>query len=163
MACRTCRSASRTALPGRATLEIFATDGSAASAPVAFKLTIDAPETDEPDAFAPLLLQAEGATVIDQNTASPPNDNDTQIRGLDNGETASSGKLLDANNLRPGHDTIAFEVTVPAEGIYTLHFRYANGGSSARPLALAIKGTANGSQAFASTGSGDIAWTVWQV
>jgi uncharacterized delta-60 repeat protein len=46
----------------------------------------------------------------------------------------------------------------PSAGEYDLTFRYANGGTSNRPLDLSVNGQRTGSVAFAPTGS----WTTWR-
>jgi hypothetical protein len=56
-------------------------------------------------------------------------------------------------------DFVDWTVSIPTTGYYNMTFRYANGGSTNRPLSLAIDGsTVNSSMAFNSTGS----WTTWK-
>ena len=62
---------------------------------------------------------------------------------------------------RASGDYIEWSVFAAADGPHNLDFRYANGGGSARPLALTINGAAqapNSSVSFAPTGS----WTNWR-
>ena len=56
-------------------------------------------------------------------------------------------------------DYVEFTVNVPSAGRYSLQFRYANGGSSNRPLALSLNGRAMTTMAFQPTGS----WTTWNL
>jgi hypothetical protein len=53
-------------------------------------------------------------------------------------------------------DYVQWTVQAPAAGTYTLLFRYANGGGTDRPLAVAVNGVSH-TVAFAPTGS----WTIW--
>jgi uncharacterized delta-60 repeat protein len=56
-------------------------------------------------------------------------------------------------------DAAAFTVSVPAEGLYDLEFRYANGSAIARSMQLAVNGAvAQAKLAFAPTG----AWATWK-
>lgn len=55
-------------------------------------------------------------------------------------------------------DYVQWTVQAAAAGTYTLMFRYANGGATDRPLAIAVNG-ASRTAAFAPTGS----WTKWDV
>lgn len=52
-------------------------------------------------------------------------------------------------------DYVQWNVQAPADGTYTLAFRYANGGTANRPLDVAVNGTSVGSQPFAPTTSWD--------
>ncbi|MCM3873211.1 MAG: PA14 domain-containing protein [Pyrinomonadaceae bacterium] len=62
--------------------------------------------------------------------------------------------------LNPTGDYIEWTVSVPAAGSYTLDFRYGNGGTTNRPLALRVnQTTVNGSLAFPTTGS----WLTWSI
>lgn len=62
--------------------------------------------------------------------------------------------------INPTGDYIEWTVSVPAAGSYTLDFRYGNGGTTNRPLALSVNQTVvNGSLAFPSTGT----WTNWTI
>ncbi|GAA4622693.1 hypothetical protein GCM10023196_015920 [Actinoallomurus vinaceus] len=54
-------------------------------------------------------------------------------------------------------DYVQWDVDVPADGTYTLLFRYANGGFGDRPLAVAVDGGAASTQQFATTGD----WDTW--
>lgn len=56
-------------------------------------------------------------------------------------------------------DYVEWSFQAPAAGTYTLGFRYANGDTAARPLAVTLDGAADGTLPFASTGG----WTSWQV
>ena len=61
--------------------------------------------------------------------------------------------------LRRTGDYVEFAVHVPTAGDYVLDFRYANGGSSDRPLELKLNGAvARPSLSFAPTGS----WSEWR-
>ncbi|MDH2328263.1 CBM35 domain-containing protein [Cereibacter sp. SYSU M97828] len=116
------------------------------------------------------LVQAEGATVFDASRdgmSQPPalTANDTQVRNASNPEPAGTAGAV--NGLRPGHtgtgyvdmgaatgsagDKVTFDVAVPQAGTYTLHFRYANGGDTNRPLLLSTNGTATGTLPFAKS------------
>jgi hypothetical protein len=105
-----------------------------------------------------IYLQAEDGLVVDQ-VANTTSDNNTQVRDPSNREVVQTGKILDAQGLRPGYsgdgyvdfglnagsagDSLTFlGVNVPEAGTYTLHFRYANGGTAPRPLALTVNGAA---------------------
>jgi hypothetical protein len=60
--------------------------------------------------------------------------------------------------LKTSGESIKWTVSVTEAGKYTLKFRYANGGSFSRPLAIQVNGvTVNASLAFAPSG----AWTTW--
>lgn len=52
-------------------------------------------------------------------------------------------------------DYVQWNVQAPADGTYTLLFRYANGATGNRPLDVAVNGTSLGAQPFAPTGSWD--------
>jgi hypothetical protein len=57
-------------------------------------------------------------------------------------------------------DYVEWTVNAPAAGSFSLQFRYANGGSTNRPLRLAVNGTTvTASLAFAPTGG----WTAWSL
>lgn len=59
-----------------------------------------------------------------------------------------------------GSGYVQWTVNVPTAGTYSLAFRYANGGTGDRPLAIAVNGgTAVASLSFPATG----AWTNWSV
>lgn len=55
------------------------------------------------------------------------------------------------------NDYVQWTVQVPAAGTFTLLFRYANGGSGNRPLAITINGTDVGTLPFAPSGG----WSDW--
>lgn len=55
-------------------------------------------------------------------------------------------------------DYVQWSVQVAAAGTYSLLFRYANGASGDRPLAITVNGAAAGTLPFSTTGS----WTGWQ-
>ena len=54
-------------------------------------------------------------------------------------------------------DYVDWTVQAPADGTYTLLFRYANGGETDRPLDVAVNGSSVGVEPFPSTG----AWDDW--
>jgi hypothetical protein len=56
-------------------------------------------------------------------------------------------------------DYVQWDVTVASAGAYTLSFRYSNGGTASRPLAVAVNGTAVGTLPFAVTSG----WSTWAV
>jgi hypothetical protein len=88
-------------------------------------------------------LQAENATVSGAIIAS-----------AQSGFTGTG--YVDYQN--PSGDFIDWTVSVPSTGSYDLIFRYANGSTANRPLALTIDGvTASGGVAFNPTGM----WTTW--
>ena len=61
--------------------------------------------------------------------------------------------------LNPGDDFVEWTVNIATAGTHTLKFRYANGGTANRPLAISVNGTVvNGNLAFTPTGS----WTAWE-
>jgi hypothetical protein len=63
-----------------------------------------------------------------------------------------------ADYQRASGDWVEFNVDVPADGTYSLDFRFANGSSAARPLELRVDGASAGAVAFAPTGS----WNDWK-
>ncbi|CAD7032253.1 hypothetical protein REJC140_03028 [Pseudorhizobium endolithicum] len=158
-------------------IEIFATDGILQSQPVTFTVAKAAPAA-EPEPFSPYVLQAEDGVVIDQidNVAAPAND--TQIRDADNPESPG-GKVLDASGLRPGStgtgyvdfgsntgsagDSLTLNFEVATAGTYTLHFRYANGGTAPRPLALSVNDSSEGTLNFAHAQGTADPWSHWML
>jgi hypothetical protein len=63
-----------------------------------------------------------------------------------------------ADFLSSTRDYIEWTLDAPSAGEYDLTVRYANGGTSDRPLDLAVNGQRVGRVAFAPTGS----WTTWR-
>jgi alpha-D-xyloside xylohydrolase len=60
--------------------------------------------------------------------------------------------------LNDANDFVEWTVSVAVAGTHTLKFRYANGGTTNRPLAISVDGTVvDASTAFPPTGS----WTTW--
>jgi Carbohydrate binding module (family 6) len=57
------------------------------------------------------------------------------------------------------NDYVQWTVQVPTAGTYTLLFRYANGGSGSRPLAITVNGANAGTLPFAPTGG----WSDWDL
>jgi hypothetical protein len=56
-------------------------------------------------------------------------------------------------------DYVEWNVDVPSDGTYTLLFRYANGGTAGRPLAVTVDGGTASTQPFDTTGD----WDTWSV
>ncbi|MCW2864447.1 MAG: Carbohydrate binding family 6 [Actinoallomurus sp.] len=54
-------------------------------------------------------------------------------------------------------DYVQWNIDVPSDGTYTLLFRYASGGTTSRPLAVAVDGGTASTQPFATTGD----WGAW--
>jgi hypothetical protein len=87
-------------------------------------------------------------------------------------ETAALGGGVVASTLHAGYTGSGFAdyqgngtgyiewtVSVPAAGTYSLNFRYANGGTADRPMAISVNGTTvSSSLSFPVTG-----WTTWTV
>ncbi|MGM0560076.1 MAG: carbohydrate-binding protein [Pseudomonadota bacterium] len=142
---------------------------------------------EDPVSFSSVILQAEEAEVVDTSnpevdTSNPEGaltNSDTQVRNPDNPESPD-GKELDANGLRPGYsgdgyvdfglgagsagDGATFEIEAPAAGSYTLHVRYANGGTTPRPLAVTVDDASAGTMNFAGAPAGtEDAWSHWMV
>ena len=63
-----------------------------------------------------------------------------------------------ADYVNPTGDYIEFSITVEADGLYDLGFRYALGRSTSRPLQLAVDGEVITTIDFSSTGD----WASWQ-
>src|SRR5205814_1025925 len=102
------------------------------------------PDPTPPPVSGPVVYQAEEATLAGA------------IVGNANGGFTGSG-YADFQNA--SGDTIRWDVTAAAAGIVNLTFRYANGATTNRPLALRVNGvTVNSSLSFNSTGS----WTAWK-
>lgn len=168
-----------TVAAGTYALEVYATDGSLNSAPVAFTLTKAPTEVvPEPQPFTPFVVQAESGVVVDLAANATP-ENNTQIRNPSNPENPAN-KIVDAFNLRPNYsgsgyvdfgsgngsagDSLTLAIDVPTAGTYTLYFRYANGGTTARPLALSVNGIAQGDLAFAAPALGTVdPWSHWML
>jgi hypothetical protein len=62
-----------------------------------------------------------------------------------------------ADYLNPDGDYLQWTVQAPADGTYTLLFRYANAGTADRPLEVTVNGSSVGTQPFPPTGS----WDYW--
>ncbi len=128
----------------------------------------DPADDDTGVAFDPVTIQAEDAEITDVPGAGPGN----QIVALTGTDTDAFGNTLGED--RTGFegtgyvdygntvgDSAAFTVNVPAAGVYTATFRYANGDSVARPLDLTVNGQAALQVSFAPTvGDGDN-WNAW--
>ncbi|MEV7090455.1 CBM35 domain-containing protein [Streptomyces sp. NPDC093085] len=76
------------------------------------------------------------------------------IVARDNGGYTGSG-YVDYQHDRD--DYVEWTVQAPSAGTYTLMFRYANGNSSDRPLAVSVNGASPTTLPFATSGS----WTAW--
>ena len=92
---------------------------------------------------APTTLQAEAATLTGGTSKQTNHANYTGAGFADYGGDGSA---------------VQFLYNATAAGTATLSFRYANGGSSARPLTIIVNGTAIGTISGTSTGS----WDTWQ-
>jgi uncharacterized delta-60 repeat protein len=107
--------------------------------PIIDKLTVRRPETP-PD---PDLLEAEDATLTGARV------------GALNGGYSGRGYADFAN---PTGDTIEWTVNATEFAAVRLHFRYANGAASPRPLELTVNGTVDEpALSFGPTGS----WSTW--
>ncbi|HEV2545696.1 MAG TPA: carbohydrate-binding protein [Methylobacterium sp.] len=146
--------------PGAYAIEVLASDGELASAPVAFTVTVEQPGTPQP--FEPIVIQGEAASVTLTQAADA---NSTLLRTTTaNPETPGGTKVLDQFGLRAGYtgtgyldfgndagDRASFVVTVAQAGTYELAIRYASG--DARALDLAV-GTGPATLVeFANTGA----------
>ncbi len=133
---------------GALALEVVASDGSLASAPVGFTVTVG-----EGAPFTPIVVQAEAGTIT---LAKAPDAQSTQVRDADHPETGSTTVLrpdftgtgyVDYGN--DGGDRLAITVNVAQAGTYDLNVRYAS--NTDRPLDLAVNGAAAGTLPFVST------------
>ena len=145
--------------PGYASVAILVTDANENEATVTALFTV------EPEGPAPFSVevQAEAFTIID-TTGTTPATGLTVVRDPSNPEPPNADIGPDGlwdNFSGTGYvdmgtnigDAVAFSVNVPEDGVYTLTFRYANGGTNgaARPMALALDGTAVATVPFANT------------
>lgn len=94
------------------------------------------------DPTAPPTLEAENTTLAGGTVRATTNTGFSGTGYADFGGTGSS---------------MSFNVTRDTAGTATLTLRYANGGTTNRPLSLLVNGTVLTSQAFTTTGS----WTTW--
>jgi hypothetical protein len=152
--------------PGAVVVTVIVTDGAGNEAAAGVTATL-APEVLEP--FA-LTIQAEAFTILDL-TGTTPETGLTVVRDAANPEPVTpergpdglwddftgTGYLDMGSNVG---DAAAFSFEAPADGVYTLTFRYANGGGdgAARPMLLSLDGAAIGTIGFAHTVTFDT-WT----
>jgi hypothetical protein len=121
-----------------------------------------------------LTIQAETFTPIDTTGTG---NGITQARVPGNVEPNAIARDTDGDNLWDGFtgsgyldmgadigDAASFVVDAPAAGVYTLTFRYANGGNvngvnGDRPMAISVNGANAGNASFPGTGVNN--WDVW--
>ncbi|MFC6773498.1 carbohydrate-binding protein [Methylobacterium gregans] len=136
---------------------VFATDGEASSQPVSFTVSVEAPGTEEPEPFEPIVIQAESGAIV---LAAAADASSTQMRSATNPEMGT--QFPGGSGLRPDFsgtgyldfgndagDRVTYTVTVAEAGTYNLNIRYAS--NDLRPLNLVVNGGAATSVAFAST------------
>ncbi|MAR70888.1 carbohydrate-binding protein [Halomonas sp.] len=124
----------------------------------------DEPEPEPEPETGIMSFEAETFTIDDQES-DPSRPADTAARlesdGVDSLRPGYSGEgYLDLGN--DVGDAGIFEVTVENGGSFRLDARYANGGSTDRPMTLYIDGVEVGEFQFASTGAGDEGWERWR-
>ena len=132
------------------------------------------------DPVEPFSVTIEGETFT---TFDPEAVDDTVARTAANPEPQATptnsgpGLVFDASGLRPGYegagymdfgndigDSASFTIDAPEAGTYQLTVRYANGGTTERPMTLTVGGETQ-TLAFASTAPvgaiADVAWQTW--
>jgi Carbohydrate binding module (family 35) len=107
------------------------------------------------------------AAIIEPSGAAFPTPSGGTVYGAE--DAALSGVALGSQHagytgsgyvdyLNASGDFIEWTVNVPTVGAYALTFRYANGGTTNRPLSISVNGTVvNDRMAFNPTGS----WATW--
>ncbi|HWK63935.1 MAG TPA: carbohydrate-binding protein [Rhizobiaceae bacterium] len=131
-------------------------------------------------AAEPFSVTIEGETFSATDSEATP---DTVARTPANPEPQATptnsgpGLTFDASGLRPGYegtgymdmgndigDKASFTIDAPEAGTYQLTIRYANGGTTDRPMTLTV-GSTTQTIAFASTApvgaTTDVAWSTW--
>ena len=145
-----------TQVAGAVTLDLAAFAGQD-SVPVTFRVTDGAGNTAEttaavtvaeaPVTLDPIVIQAEDAslvTVLDSGTG-PGDASFTRVAGTNipdafgNSRAGAVGEQFIDFGTNPG-DAIEIAVDAPVAGTYEVTFRYANGGSADRPMALSVGG-----------------------
>ncbi len=92
--------------------------------------------------FGPVTIQAEDSSVVRSNISL---------------STSNGGSVGSYADYPTTGGYCQWTVEVPSAGTYTLAFRYANGGGSARSGLLSINGTSAVTRSFAATSS----WSTW--
>ena len=169
--------------PGNLELEVFATDGELDFEFVPLTVTIEEPLdlSYVVPANGEIVIQLEnrdGSIVINDEDISGGGINNsdlTQFRDSLNPELNLNGTVQEGNGKTGGlwdgktgegyldmgqnvGDQATFDVTVAEAGEYTFLFRYNNGGSAARPLAIAVEGSVQQTPQFVNS---QIGWTEW--
>ena len=127
------------------------------------------PDTSTPTEPFSVTLEAESFTINDTTEAL------TQARTADNPETRALPRDVDNNKIWDGAtgtgyldmgsnvgDAASFTIDAPADGVYTVSFRYSNGGGNGngdRPMTLSL-GDDTATVSF--PGTGDDGWDNWQ-
>ena len=145
---------------GSASVTVVVTDGAGNEATATTPITLD---PDGPPAYQ-VEIQAE-AFAISDTTGTDSASGLTVVRDPSNPETVTAERPngLWTNFTGTGYldmgtqsgDAASFSILAPADGVYTLTFRYANGdgAGAARPMALSIDGAAVTTIPFANTSS----------
>ncbi|PZX13104.1 carbohydrate binding protein with CBM6 domain [Palleronia aestuarii] len=168
----------------RAVLEV--TDDALNTAAAATDFTLG--EAPQADYLSLLTIQAEDRTPGDGTAVLLPTSPEAQIviRDASNLETTSGleyglragafgvdgntdnsdgvlGGYADFGSTNADFLTFAFDVSPENAGDAILRFRYANGGTADRPLQVEVNGTIVTLAPFAPTGTGEAAWSTWQI
>jgi hypothetical protein len=155
------------ALPaGAATATIIVTDAAGNEATDALSFAIGQNTTPG----IPVVIQAEDETqvsVLDSGTGNADRSLTREVNpanpdGFGNFRAGAVGDAYVDFGSDPG-DAIAINFNAPTAGTYAVTFRYANadGTGAARPLDVAVNGTAAGTLPFVVTGTGDPGWEKW--
>lgn len=128
--------------------------------------------TIEGETFTITDIEANASTPADTVYRTP-----TNKEGGANAGNSGPGLTYDSNGLRPGYegsgyldmggevgDKAGFNVTVDQAGTYQLTIRYANGGTTDRPMVLSINGenqTISMNSTIPTGGTGDQGWANW--
>ncbi|SFD70521.1 carbohydrate-binding protein [Roseivivax sediminis] len=147
---------------GSYTIAVSATDGTLASDPVVFTVTVGAPSV------APFTIQGEDDDLVVIDDVGEGGQGEV-TRAVDEENPDDYG------NYRPGGvgdayldfgsnpgDSITFQIDAPAAGTYEVSFRYANGdgGGLDRPLLMSVNGATAALQSFPFT-DGAEPWEAW--
>ena len=156
--------------PGSAVpISLRVTDEASNQATVSTSVAIEGEDPTDAFSFELQLEDRSGAvTILDDTGGGNGNANQTQVRDPQNPEPADPQKGADGlwdNFTGEGYldmgldvgDAFSFEVDAPAAGTYSFSFRYANGGSTDRPLSFAVGGTVVETIPFSSTSQ----WDQW--
>lgn len=143
--------------------------------------------TDPVDPVEPfsLTIEAETFTIADiEAVAGTPADTVARVPGDDTNEGGANagnsgpGQIYDSFGLRPGYegigyldtgndigDAASFTLTAPGAGTYQLTVRFANGGTTDRPMTLTVNGveqTIDFPSTIPASGTADAGWSNWQ-